>query len=311
MALLIKQPNLYDGFDPRTVYQMVPVGELRTGFSIRTSNEPVEVSIEPPGIATFAGPRTFNPPTNTPIDDHFMRLGANTTATFSLFGKQVGQAMLVIRALNGKQLESLLMSVKAPVRKTYSLSILHDMRRRSPWLPPNDPTAPNPPAPDSILRPMMERVTKNFAQQANVLLTEKTATIFDCTVNTRDLGDPIVLDAPVKDGAETKTLATIIRGHLPEEARKADFKLIFTWGIRNRRQDFVGLTLGSFCYVEFNSNSPFENAVTTAHELGHALGLAHSGKDLLMAGDGVTRTSRLEQFEIDTINISGTDQTNP
>ena len=311
MALLKKQDGLFDGFDPKTVYQMIPAGQLRTGFSITTDGEAVEVSIEPSGFATFAGPRTFNPPTNTPVTDTLMRLGPKTTTTFNLFGKLAGQATLVIRNQAGKPLETLLISVKNQVAKSYSLSILNDRRRRSPWLPPNDPTAPNPPAPDSILRPMMNGVRKAFLDQANVLLSEKAAQIFECNVNDRDLGDPIVLNSTVLDGTETKSLSQIIVGKMPLGAFAADFRLIFTWGIRNRKSDFVGLTIGTICYVEFNSNSMFENAVTTAHELGHAMGLMHNGRDVLMAGDGITRSSRLEQFEIDTINTSGTDQPGP
>jgi hypothetical protein len=68
------------------------------------------------------------------------------------------------------------------------------------------------------------------------------------------------------------------------------------------RKDIVGVNFSQTCYVEFNSTNPMENGLTTAHEIGHGLGLMHSAADTLMAGDGVSRSSLLQQFEIDTIN---------
>jgi hypothetical protein len=67
----------------------------------------------------------------------------------------------------------------------------------------------------------------------------------------------------------------------------------------------VGLNLGFDCYVEKQASRPHgvnEDAITTAHEIGHGLGLLHSGAKHLMAGDGNSRSSRLRQFEIDMIN---------
>ena len=90
------------------------------------------------------------------------------------------------------------------------------------------------------------------------------------------------------------------------QAFGANFIVYFTWNIRTVKDDVVGLNVNNVCFVEFNSVDRNENGLTTAHELGHALGLKHNGRDLLMAGDGISRSSRLEQFEIDTVNPSGT-----
>lgn len=307
MSMFSKDPDpvlgLFDGFDPKSLYQMVPEQDTRRGIKITTAAEPVEVSFEPENIARF-GARSFMPPTNTPVQDYFMVLGPRTLAKFDLFGQREGQTLLTIKNGKGVALESLIVSVKKPLRKTYSLCLVHDMRRRSPWLPPNDPTQPSPPPPDSVVRPMMEAVRKVFLQQANVILAQAGAKTFDVTINDRNLGDPIVLDSIAKP--ENQSVSSLIVARSPSGVFGADFIIYLTWDIREKRSDFVGLNVGKICFVEYNSLNPRENGLTTAHELGHALGLAHNGRDLLMAGDGVSRSSLLQQFEIDTVNRSGT-----
>ena len=296
----------FDGFDPKPAYQMVPVGETRRGIKITTGADAVDVEFEPRDIARFANPRTFVPPANTPIEDHFMRLGPRTVATFDVFGQKAGQTLLTIRDRQGRGIESMVFSVKAPLRKTYSLCVLNDMRHRSPWYPPNDPTSPTPPTADATLRPMMEGVKKTYSQQANILLSEKGGRIFDFTINDKNLGDPIILDSMVRP--ENEVMTSFIMGKCPVDAFGADFIFIFTWDIRLIANDIVGFDpgFGAVCFVEFNSSNPFENALTTAHELGHAFKMRHNGQNLLMAGDGISRSSLLQQFEIDTANESGT-----
>jgi hypothetical protein len=307
MAMLSKGPDpkmgTFDGFDPKAVYQMIPVNGVRTGFKIVSAAEPLEIEIQPAAIARFNNKR-FSPGVPSPGTNEFVSIGAATTFTFDLEGQAAGSAILVIRNSKGKSLESLLISVKAELPKTYSLCVLHDMRRRSPWLPPNDPTQPNPPPADSVIRPMMEKVKLTFRQQTNVILNEKGARLFEVNVNDRSLGDPIVLDAPL--APTNSTAASFIVSRTDSQAFGANFIVYFTWNIRTVKDDVVGLNVNNVCFVEFNSVDRNENGLTTGHELGHALGLKHNGRDLLMAGDGISRSSRLEQFEIDTVNPSGT-----
>ena len=305
--MLSKGPDptmgIFDGFDPKAVYQMIPVNGVRTGFKIVSAGEPVDIEIQPAGIARF-NKKSFSPGVASAGSGEFVSIGARTTFTFDLEGRSAGSAILVIRDGTGKSLESLVISVKAELAKSYSLCLLHDMRHRSPWLPPNDPTQPNPPSADGVIRPMMERVKRTFRQQTNVILSEKTGRLFEVNINDRNLGDPIVLDAPLPP--TSNTASSFIVSRTPAEAFGASFIIYFTWDIRTVKADVVGLNVNSVCFVEFNSVNPNENGLTTAHELGHALGLNHNGRDLLMAGDGISRSSRLEQFEIDTTNPSGT-----
>ena len=148
MATITKKPDPamgeFDGFDPKALYQMIPVGGSRTGFSVTTTQKPISARIEPAGIVRFGGQQSFNPPTSLPFNDDSMELASASVATFDLLGVKEGRASMVVRLRDGTFIEALDISVKNVVRKTYSLCLLNDMIRRSPWYPPNDPTAIGP-----------------------------------------------------------------------------------------------------------------------------------------------------------------------
>ncbi|MBV9490355.1 MAG: hypothetical protein JO069_11630 [Verrucomicrobia bacterium] len=279
----------FDGFDPKTLYQMVPVGERRGALSVISEAEEIEVAFDAPGIARF-GNRSFTPPSPLPFSDDFARIQPNSVFKFELVGEKAGNTTLVVRNRQGKGLTGLLVSVKGQIRKTYALCRLSDMRRTSPWLA-------------SDLRPMLQRVERTFLQQANVKLSEKPSQIFDVNVNDRDLGDPLIPERIIQPENVSLSHYILFR-RSPADAILVDFTIFSTWNLRTTKKDIVGQNFGQACFVEFNSTNPFENALTTAHELGHGLGLMHSGVDTLMAGDGVSRSSLLQQFEIDTINQS-------
>jgi hypothetical protein len=278
----------FDGFDPKTFYQMVPVGGTRRGFSVTSEGEEIEVAFDPPRIAEF-GSRQFLPPTPFPLDRDRMRMLPRSVVKFELFGVKPGNTTLFIRGRNGKALGALLISVKKQIDKTYAICRLTDMiRSTSPW-------------PLDTLRPMMKGVEKCFHQQANIKLTEKTPTIFEVNVNDRDLEDPLVPERILQSENTTLSHYVLFR-RSPIDAILANFTIFLTWNLRTIQRDIVGQNFGQACWAEYNSTNSFENALTVGHELGHGLGLKHSGKDTLMAGDGVSRSSLLQQFEIDTIN---------
>jgi hypothetical protein len=267
---------------------MVPVRERRGALSVISEAEEIEVAFDTPDIAKF-GNKSFNPPSPLPFSDDFVRIQPNSEVKFELVGEKAGNTTLVIKNRQGKALTGLLVSVKSQINKTYALCRLSDMRRPCPW-------------PASDIRPMMQRVERTFLQQANVKLSEKPSQIFDVNVNDRDLGDPLIPERIIRP-ANTTLSHFILFTRSPTDAILVDFTIFFTWNLRQTKRNIVGQNFGQACFVEFLT-SPFENGLTTAHELGHGLGLNHTSAHTLMAGDGESRSSSLQQFEIDTINQS-------
>jgi hypothetical protein len=288
-AVFDKDLTQADGFDWDTRYQMVPFQGRRGGFHVDSADEALEVTFEPPGIARFEA-RIFIPP-GVSVSDFAIAVPPRTSLRFEMVGVKHGNATMVVHNPAGKPLAHLLVSVKKEIPKTYSICMLRDMVHLSPWS-------------EQKLRPIMQRVHSCFLRQANIRLSERTSTIFQINVSDRNLGGPIVLDKKPVPG--NKSVAEIIKLRTPENAKSADFVIYFTWAIRHVGKDFVGLNSGASCYVEFNRFVEEENFLTTAHEIGHALGLDHSAADL-MAGDGSSRSAFLKQFEIDMANRTDED----
>ena len=95
----------------------------------------------------------------------------------------------------------------------------------------------------------------------------------------------------------------------PKRFFLADVVIYCTWNIKSSggsgRLDLAGLNVGKKIFVE---NNPDRNltAITFAHEIGHALGLAHiSDQEGVMNPIVAGRHNRFRQFEIDVINDSG------
>ena len=82
MAMLSKV-GAFDGFDPKTVYQMIPVNGVRTGFKIVSAGEPVDIEIRPAGIARF-NKKNFSPGVPSAGSGELVSIGAQTTFTFDL-----------------------------------------------------------------------------------------------------------------------------------------------------------------------------------------------------------------------------------
>lgn len=267
----------FDGFDPKIQYQMVPVRSQRI-MSVVTDTDECTIIVDPPSIAKMVQfvftrplidvPREFRAPV-TP----------NTTITFQIEGLQKGNTTLFLVDRNGKATTQLLVSVKEKITRTFSLCRVNDRRHLCPFLAEQLPL-------------IASRMKRTFIQQANIDLIQVGDT-FEVTC-TENLGNPLILENPVNRAA--------IISNTPRGALAAIFQLYFVWDLfSNRIGQIVGQNFGFDCYVE-QANNPFENAITAAHEIGHGLGLLHTGAKSLMAGDGNSRTSKLQQFEIDTIN---------
>lgn len=290
------QMGKMDGWDGEAIYQMVPEGGSRGGLALTARNEAIEATIEPAGVVRFAPPN----------EAYRIKLDPHKRATFQLNAEQVGRAEVKVTNARQERLETLTVSVKSPVRKTYSLNVVSDIFHRSPWVHRSRKSSPSGDAePPTSIRPMMDKVEAFFRHQAFVLLRDMGGKVFECKVKDRDLGKRIFLQDLVRPG--NKQVLELITDQVDPSASMADVRIFFTWDIVGD-EDALGLTTrgGRSVFVAFDANE-LKKGLTTAHELGHALGLVHGDRtDTLMAEKATNLLPLLEKTEIDRINPSGT-----
>jgi hypothetical protein len=275
----------FDGFDDKTGYQMVPVRDRREIGVVTEATEMV-LRCNDPSVAKFAnfrsGPTPLFPGALT-LDQ--AKLPPRSRIAFSILGSKVGNTEVVLEKADGSDQTTLLISVKEKKLQRVNLCFLRDIRRstRRPHLDAQE---------------KMKLAAKTFLQQANIELT--TTLPPEDVVVAGDLGNPIRTDKP-------GVLTSIIAATPARLFGGSDILVYSVWDASDNRPS-VGITHGNLCFIDDQQLNDFEAALTFAHEIGHALGLGHNGRHVLMAGDGISRTSKLSQFEIDTINRSGTVQ---
>jgi hypothetical protein len=266
----------FDGFDPKVLYQMVPVGEERA-MAIVTDADECTAIVDPPGVAKMQKFVFTKPLLEVPRELR-ARITPQNRFVFRIFGEKTGNTTIFLVDRQGKSFATLLVSVKSRISKTVSLCRLADMKRNCPW-------------PANGLPSILADASRTFLQQANIELKQH-KTVFEVPV-AANLGNPLFLDR----GTGRNQILTAT----PLDAFGANFLVYFTWDLRSVTGEIVGQNFGIDCYAEFETD-PNEQRLTTAHEIGHGLGLNHTGAKTLMAGDGNSRSSLLQQFEIDTIN---------
>lgn len=283
--------GLFDGFDAKSFYQMVPVRGRRE-MGVVTDGAECILRSNNPSIARFANFRSktsgFRTVEQTP---HIVKLPANSGIAFSILGLAVGHTEVILETLGGDNLASLLVSVKSPVTKTFALCLLKDIRRESGFSA-------------SDVTKIMQRVSATYRQQANLNLNplgppSDVATV----VVKKNLGNPLI--------PEKRSNLEAIVDETPAHLFGANMVIYGCWNIeRLKGPQIVGLQMGSMCFVENDGRGAASNTntFTFGHEVGHALGLEHHNGDVdrLMFKEVVGRKSLLSQFEIDTINPSGT-----
>ena len=272
----------FDGFDNATGYQMVPVGDRRE-MGVVTETDQVVLSSRHPSRARFANLRTSSGPLRTTeMTPDTVVLPPKSRVAFSIMGIAVGHADVVLEGLEGAVKVLLLVSVKEKRKQAYNLAFLRDIRRST--------TRSHADA-----QQKMKLVEKTFLQQANVELS--TSLPATDVVVPQDLKNPVRIDRP-------GVLSSII-GATPAPLFGNSAIIIYSvWDASDHRPS-VGITSGNLCFIDNAQLNDFEAALTFGHEVGHAMGLSHNGKHVLMAGDGISRSSKLAQFEIDTINQTG------
>lgn len=171
-----------------------------------------------------------------------------------------------------------------PFRRTVNFCFLSDIRRSSSFLREDVPT-------------MFVRISQTYLQQTNVVLAEQTPRGLDVNVM-KDLGNPL--------RPENASVKSAIVDATPAGAFAADFLVYLCWNIVSPGADVGGLAfMGTqLCFCEDNGQGSrgFSSASVIAHELGHLMGLNHFQSGGLMQGNVFQRSSRLFQFEIDTVN---------
>ncbi len=269
----------FDGFDPKVIYQMVPVGGTRE-MAVVTDADECTIIVDPPDVARMQRFVFIRPLLEVPREFR-AAVTPNNRITFQIFGQKKGNTSIFLVDRNGRMISVLQVSVKDKVRKQIAACRLNDRVHMCPFSVAEIPR-------------IIDGVKKTYLQQANIELVH-IGDIQEVTTP-EDLGNPLVMDKP-------GNLEAVIR-KTPLVAFRADFCLYFTWDLRSvSKGNIVGQNFGFSCFVE-QVNDLFENSITAAHELGHGLGLSHSAPAAkgLMAADGNSRSSKIQQFEIDSIN---------
>ncbi len=291
MAARFEKAEEFDGFDPKVSYQMVPLNGARP-MSVVSEADELIISVDDDTIASL---NNYHFKTGVPVtpQNSTVLLTPNNRVDFDIVGGKAGNTSITLKKSDGFGVASLTVSVKKVVRKTYALCRLSDRRITCPFT-------------NQEIEKIMPAVAKTYIQQANIQLDDNARGQIYEIVCPEILGDPLFPFKPTVFAAiDARTHATDTGRPIGQNylIGSADLIVYFAWNIRNTMKPFevVGLTRGRYCFIE-HQGIPNEDALTTGHEIGHGLGLNHTGAKFLMAGDGDSRSSKLQQFEIDMIN---------
>jgi len=277
-------------------YQMVPTGG-RAAWRVRFSGGTVRVTSKDPNIAALGDGFA------KPLPRNLLTLNSATGSFsdfFILAGQNAGRTVIVAEDARSQNLDTLTISVKTLLHKTFMGHRLLNRVART------DRT-------DDELADIFRKMKNAYRFQANVLLDQVGKVNELRTAN--DYTNPINFDEvrQIKGQGPTDFNDDVVK----ELNRKnlfgmTDFHLVSVCQMHGK----LGVTpaFKNVCYVAHTFTKPnFTNEATTfAHELGHAFGLTHDPghdfKDMMVAGNvtGAQNSFIMTDADIDRINPSGT-----
>jgi hypothetical protein len=257
-------------------YQMIPTGS-KSNWRVSVQGGTVRITSGDPNIAALADGFAH------PLPRNLLTINSTSqkdTDFFILAGQSPGRTVIVAEDARGRNLDTLVVSVKNVVPKTFMIHRLRNRTMRS-----NRTT-------DELVS-MLRTVKATYLTQANVVLAQ--IGVVNDLVVANDYGDPIDMQRrrPIHGNAGETTdfngdvLTALNKDNL---FGRADFHMVGTCqliGALGTTPDFKNI-----CYVahtfEQNASIKLEQETTTyAHELGHAFGLRHPGHGITdMMADG-------------------------
>jgi len=271
----------FDGFDAEALYQMVPVGQSRF-LAVVTDGRGGKLRVGTPQFVSLRNARSTKPFNGSPTSVE-INLPPDSKTTFEIVGDTSGRTSLILEDNVGKEIARLTVSIKIPFRRTFNFCLLSDIRRSPSFLREDIPK-------------IFAKGAQTLLQQANIVLAEHTPRGFDVDV-LKDLGNPLRPD--------NEKIRNAILDATPLGAFSADFIVYLCWNIASPGSDVGGLAFmgRQFCFCEDNGQGSVGGTpIVVAHELCHLMGLDHFQNGGLMQGNVFPRSSKLFQFEIDTVN---------
>jgi hypothetical protein len=286
-------------------YQMIPMGS-KSNWRVKVNGGTVRITSKDPNVARladgFAKPLLRNLLTVDPRSQ-------KEPDFFILAGQNPGRTVIVAEDAQGQNLDTLTISVKALLPKTFMIHRL------------NNKTMESRRTPDELVS-MLRTVKATYLTQANVLLAQ-VGDVNDLTID-NEYGNPIDVQKSrlIKGSSNPTDFNKDVVNKLKEEKDpkklnlfgKADFHMVATCQLF----DALGTTpdFKNICYVahtfERDVKIKLDQETTTyAHELGHAFGLTHpfhGVTDMMAAGNviGHLNSFIMTADDIDHINSSGT-----